>query len=63
TQNTIGNIPLSAYDEMPHIGYDINGKRIMRPAKGSALDQLLDSIELPEGWTGLLDKNSGSSLN
>lgn len=62
-QNTIGNIPLSAYDEMPHIGYDINGKRIMRPAKGSALDQLLESIELPEGWTGLLDKNSGASLN
>ncbi|CCE65935.1 hypothetical protein TPHA_0N01540 [Tetrapisispora phaffii CBS 4417] len=63
TKNTIGNIPLSAYDEMPHIGYDINGKRIMRPAKGSALDQLLDEIELPEGWTGLLDQESGSSLN
>ncbi|SCW03914.1 LAFE_0H01816g1_1 [Lachancea fermentati] len=63
TKNTIGNIPLSAYDEMPHIGYDINGKRIMRPARGSALDQLLESIDLPEGWTGLLDKNTGSSLN
>ncbi|KAG0682761.1 Ribosome biogenesis protein erb1 [Pichia californica] len=61
--NTIGNIPISAYDEYPHIGYDINGKRIMRPAKGSALDQLLENIDLPEGWTGLLDKNSGSSLN
>lgn len=63
TKNTIGNIPLSAYDEMPHIGYDINGKRIMRPARGSALDQLLESIDLPEGWTGLLDKETGSSLN
>lgn len=62
-QNTIGNIPLSAYDEMPHIGYSINGKRIMRPAKGSALDQLLETIELPEGWTGLLDKDTGASLN
>ncbi|CEP24363.1 unnamed protein product [Cyberlindnera jadinii] len=61
--NTIGNIPLSAYEEFPHIGYDINGKRIMRPAKGSALEQLLDTIELPEGWTGLLDSNTGSSLN
>ena len=60
--NTIGNIPISAYDEMPHIGYDINGKRIMRPAKGSALDQLLESIDLPEGWTGLLDQNTGNSL-
>ncbi|KAG7719888.1 hypothetical protein KL949_001467 [Ogataea haglerorum] len=61
--NTIGNVPLSAYDEYPHIGYDINGKRIMRPAQGSALDQLLESIDLPEGWTGLLDKETGSSLN
>lgn len=61
--NTIGNIPISAYDEYPHIGYDVNGKRIMRPAKGSALDQLLENIDLPEGWTGLLDKNSGASLN
>jgi ribosome biogenesis protein ERB1 len=61
--NTIGNIPLSAYEEMPHIGYDINGKRIMRPARGSALEQLLESIDLPEGWTGLLDSNTGSSLN
>lgn len=61
--NTIGNIPINAYDEYPHIGYDINGKRIMRPAKGSALDQLLENIDLPEGWTGLLDKNSGNALN
>lgn len=60
--NTIGNIPLSAYEEMPHIGYDINGKRIMRPARGSALEQLLESIELPEGWTGLLDSNTGGNL-
>lgn len=60
--NTIGNVPISAYDEMPHIGYDINGKRIMRPARGSALDQLLEQIDLPEGWTGLLDQNTGQSL-
>ncbi|KAK9473264.1 NUC169 domain-containing protein [Dipodascopsis tothii] len=60
--NTIGDIPLSAYDEYPHIGYDINGKRIMRPATTSALDSLLDTIEVPEGWTGLLDKETGSDL-
>lgn len=60
--NTIGNVPLLAYEEMPHIGYDINGKRIMRPAKGSALDQLLESIDLPVGWTGLLDQLTGELL-
>jgi ribosome biogenesis protein ERB1 len=61
--NTIGNIDLSYYDEYPHIGYDINGKRIMRPAKGEALDALLDSIDIPKGWTGLTDPTTGKPLN
>ncbi|KAI4181629.1 MAG: hypothetical protein L6R41_006511 [Letrouitia leprolyta] len=62
TTNTIGNIPLSFYDSYPHIGYDINGKKIARPAKGEALDALLDSIDVPKGWTGLTDPNTGKPL-
>lgn len=61
--NTIGDIPLSFYDSYPHIGYDINGKRIMRPAAGEALDALLDTIEIPKGWTGLTDPQTGKPLN
>ncbi|KEF58042.1 ribosome biogenesis protein ERB1 [Exophiala aquamarina CBS 119918] len=60
--NTIGNIPLSFYESYPHIGYNINGKKIMRPAKGQALDALLDSIEIPKGWTGLTDPSTGKPL-
>jgi ribosome biogenesis protein ERB1 len=63
TTNTIGNIPLTFYDSYPHIGYDINGKKIMRPAKGEALDALLDSIDVPNGWTGLTDPATGKPLN
>ena len=62
TRNTIGSIPLSFYDTYPHIGYDINGKKIARPAKGEALDALLDSIEVPKGWTGLTDSATGKPL-
>uniref|UniRef100_L2FA03 Ribosome biogenesis protein ERB1 n=1 Tax=Colletotrichum fructicola (strain Nara gc5) TaxID=1213859 RepID=L2FA03_COLFN len=61
--NTIGNIPLSFYDSYPHIGYDINGKKIMRPATGEALDALLETIEIPKGWTGLTDPATGKPLN
>ena len=61
--NTIGNIPLTFYDSYPHIGYDINGKKIMRPAKGEALDALLDSIDVPKGWTGMTDPATGKPLN
>ncbi len=60
--NPIGNIPLSFYESFPHIGYDINGKKIMRPAKGEALETLLDSIDVPEGWTGLTDPATGKPL-
>ncbi|EME49835.1 hypothetical protein DOTSEDRAFT_119670 [Dothistroma septosporum NZE10] len=62
TSNTIGNIPLSYYDAYPHIGYDINGRKLARPAKGQALDSLLDSIDVPEGWTGLTDPTTGKPL-
>lgn len=62
TTNTIGNIPLSFYDSYPHIGYDINGRKITRPATGEALDSLLDSIDVPKGWTGLTDPATGKPL-
>lgn len=61
--NMIGNIPISAYDKFPHIGYNIDGKRVMRPATKSAIDSLLETIDLPKGWTGLTDKETGESLN
>jgi ribosome biogenesis protein ERB1 len=63
--NTIGNIDIEKYypASMPHIGYDINGRRIMRPAAGAALDQFLETIDLPKGWTGIIDKETGQLKN
>ena len=57
--NTVGNIDLSLYDKMPHMGYDVNGKRVMRPAVGKALDTLLETMEGSEGYTGVMDPNTG----
>lgn len=63
-ENTVGNIPLSFYDAYPHIGYTIDGKKLMRPAeRKQALDSLLESIEIPKGWTGLTDPTTGLPLN
>ena len=30
----MGNIPLHWYDDYPHIGYDQDGKKVLKPAKG-----------------------------
>ena len=32
-RNTVGNVPLEWYDEYPHLGYDLEGKAIGKPAK------------------------------
>ena len=31
-RNTIGNIPVEWYNDYPHIGYNLHGKRILKPA-------------------------------
>lgn len=43
--NRVGNIPAHFYDDMPHIGYDIDGKKVMKPAKGDELDKFLKSVD------------------
>lgn len=38
------------YDDMPHIGYDVNGKKVLRPAVGDELDKFLKTQEDPAAW-------------
>jgi ribosome biogenesis protein ERB1 len=35
---------------MPHIGYDISGKKIFRPAHGDELDKFLETVDDPASW-------------
>lgn len=48
--NSVGNIPMEWYEDYPHIGYDIDGKKIMKPAKGDELDKFLENMEDPDLW-------------
>ncbi|KAI9067600.1 BOP1NT-domain-containing protein [Trametes sanguinea] len=57
TPNRVGNIPMHWYDDLPHVGYDINGKKVLRPARGDELDKFLKTVEDPESWTSAFDKN------
>ncbi|KAG4097015.1 BOP1NT domain-containing protein [Neocallimastix lanati (nom. inval.)] len=62
TENTIGNVPIEWYDDFPHIGYDINGKKIMRPAKGDELDKFLAKMEDPDDWKTVEDEKTGKKI-
>lgn len=60
--NTIGNVPLEWYDDLPHIGYDVDGRKVMRPAKGDELDKFLATVEDPTSWTAVEDKLMGKDV-
>lgn len=49
-ENRVGKIPDYFYEGMPHVGYNIDGKKVMRPAKGDELDKFLASIDDPSSW-------------
>ena len=45
--NTIGNVPLEWYDDFDHVGYDLDGNRIMKGAKKDELDALIARFDDP----------------
>ncbi|KZV75423.1 BOP1NT-domain-containing protein [Peniophora sp. CONT] len=55
--NRVGNIPMHWYDDLPHVGYDINGKKVLKPARGDELDRFLQTVDDPTAWTSAFDKN------
>lgn len=50
-KNTIGRIPTEWYDDYPHLGYDLEGQKIMKSTiKKDELDKFLDKMEKPDDW-------------
>jgi ribosome biogenesis protein ERB1 len=50
TPNRVGDVPMHWYDDLPHIGYDINGKKVLRPARGDELDKFLATVDDSSAW-------------
>lgn len=49
-RNTVGNIPMNWYDDYKHLGYDWDGKKVMKPLKEDELDNFLKRMEDPNFW-------------
>ena len=45
----VGDIPTEWYRDFSHIGYDLEGKRVLKPASGDQLDKFLEGVEDPSG--------------
>ncbi|XP_059827599.1 ribosome biogenesis protein bop1 isoform X1 [Hypanus sabinus] len=62
-RNTVGNIPMEWYKDYPHIGYDLDGKKIYKPIRNKdELDEFLDKMENPDYWRTVPDKMTGTDI-
>ncbi|KAJ8334103.1 hypothetical protein SKAU_G00397420 [Synaphobranchus kaupii] len=62
-RNTVGNIPMEWYNDYPHIGYDLDGKKIFKPIRNKdELDEFLDKMENPDYWRTVHDKMTGTDI-
>ncbi|XP_076610009.1 ribosome biogenesis protein bop1 isoform X2 [Chaetodon auriga] len=62
-RNTVGNIPMEWYKDFPHIGYNLDGKKIYKPIRNKdELDDFLDKMENPDYWRTVHDKQTGSDI-
>lgn len=62
-RNTVGNIPMEWYKDFPHIGYDLDGKKIFKPlTTKDQLEEFLDKMENPDYWRTVHDKKTGRDI-
>ncbi|XP_076750011.1 ribosome biogenesis protein BOP1 homolog isoform X2 [Xylocopa sonorina] len=61
-RNTVGNIPMKWYDDYEHIGYNWDGKKIIKPQKGDQLDNFLKRMEDPDFWRTIKDPQTGQDV-
>lgn len=61
-RNTVGNIPMEWYRDYPHIGYDVEGKKLIKPKKGDELDQFLQRMDNPDYWRTVTNKMTGQNV-
>jgi hypothetical protein len=57
--NTIGNVPLEWYDDFDHVGYDLEGRKILRSARQDELDALIRRFDDPDASRTIHDALHG----
>ncbi|KAJ8303055.1 hypothetical protein KUTeg_019451 [Tegillarca granosa] len=49
------------YRDLPHIGYNLEGKKLIKPKKGDELDEFLNKMDNPNYWKTVTDKMTGQN--
>jgi len=61
-RNTVGNIPMEWYRDYSHIGYDVRGVKIAKPAQGDELEKFLSAEDDPDFWRTIRDHTNQENV-
>mmetsp|Transcript_15594 Transcript_15594/g.37765 ORF Transcript_15594/g.37765 Transcript_15594/m.37765 type:complete len:453 (+) Transcript_15594:252-1610(+) len=62
-ENTIGDVPVEWYREEEHIGYDANGRRILKRKWNDSIEHLLHMVDDPSYWRKVFDEKEDRELS
>lgn len=60
--HTIGDVPLKWYEDMDHIGYDLEGEKVARPKGEDAIERFLALNDSTSGWKSVYDEKTGKRV-
>jgi ribosome biogenesis protein ERB1 len=61
-RNPVGNVPMEWYKDEKHIGYSLDGKKILRRHNKDSLDRHLAKSDDPESWRSVYDEVNDEEL-
>ncbi|XP_033112289.1 ribosome biogenesis protein bop1-A-like [Anneissia japonica] len=61
-RNTVGNIPMQWYEDLAHLGYDVSGKKIIKPIKQDELEKFLEKMDNPDYWRTVFDEKTEENI-
>ena len=62
-ENTIGDVPIQWFRDEEHIGYDADGRKILKRARVDHLDHLLQMVDDPTYWRKVFDEREDKEID
>ena len=61
-ENTIGDVPIQWFRDEEHIGYEVDGRKILKRARVDHLDHLLQMVDDPTYWRKVFDEREDKEI-
>ncbi|BAM40969.1 uncharacterized protein TOT_030000230 [Theileria orientalis strain Shintoku] len=60
--NRTGNVPIDWYNDENHIGYTVEGKRLVKELDSTQLGQLIFNSDNPDSWRTIVDPKNNRTI-